>query len=606
MERTLWLSSERLALVRRLLAHGEPTAVAIQTAALQTGSALENKLSDTESVVALAVAAALGEDAPGALRALEAWLTLAEASRERGNLGRADVALAGAAVLDACGTWAAPLLVGSVRTTLRNMALAFREPDLAHGDPHIVTNNHWGVSHAAAAMAAMAADDGSAASMELIEWARGRTRAYLRLHGDAGLYHEGIGYQLYPAAYWLAYILASRGFDGTDELEVCPGLRRAGLSLYALSRPAPCRPGEAPFRGHLLSWNDSGNDWCDSGAAVLLAALAPEEQRGALRTLFDARNGVRGDRRFGPRHAGLFFALAAYPFETGPGDPDRVLPRFVVDSRQGFVAVRNGYRGADDAILGGYARCAHPGGHAHDDAGSLRLAAFGHDWIVGGGQARPAAEWQSLVTPADGQRPSKPYACGALVWCEPTERGGIFGFDLRRPSMAYAERWVAVRFGEDHVDVVVLDTLDDHTSRDWRWNLTVGAGLAMEAHADGAGFDWVAADGVRLSSRFPGQRPDGLETLRMPDSSRTYQGGQRETYPGLPVVRAHFANHPHRAITWVARIGRGPRVDIRLAEGPGLNLVFGDDSWSRPFGAGLAATFDPLRGGTPSRHPNGV
>lgn len=607
---TPWLSTDRIARFKQFLADGDPTAIAIHAAARRTGMLPETgQTCPAEEIVAAAVLACLEDDRCHAERAATAWLALAEAAPARGNLGRADVALAGAAVQDAVVALVPDPLRDELRRALRAMALDFREPDLAHGDPHIVTNNHWGVSHAGAAMAAMAVHDGTPESTELVAWARGRVRAYLRLHGDAGLYHEGIGYQLYPAAFWLPFILASRGFDGTDELACHPNLRSACTSLYALTRPSRTTPDGAPHHGSVLSWNDAGSDWCDSGAAVLLAALAPTPQRGALRTLFDHRNGVHGDGRFGPRHAGLFFALAAYPFDAPRRAPDKVLPHWVVDARQGYVVARNRYRDADDAILGGYGRCTHPGGHAHDDAGSLRLAALGHDWIVGGGQNRGQAEWQSLVTPADGDRPQKPFACGALAWCEPSPAGGVFGFDLRRPSQAYAERWVAVRFGNGNwvgvTDLAVLDTVDDHTERAWHWNLSFAAELAFVPHADGAGFELVASDGARLSSRFVGQLPSGIELLRMPDSSRTFQAGQRVEYPGLPFVRAHFPNHPHRAIYWVARVRRGDPAAIRLESDDSVDLLLDGLPWQRPFGDGIARSFSPQRGGTPSRHPTG-
>lgn len=602
MPKPLWLTSERLARFRELLAQGEPTAVAIAAAA--RAGVRETEAGATQPLVAAAVAACLDEDRASATAAAEAWTAVARRSQDRGNLGRAEVALAGAAIHDAVRTLATDAATEALRVELRAMAQGFRVPDLAHGDPHHVINNHWGVSHAAAAIAAMSAHDGSDAMRDLVDWARGRVRAYLRLHGDAGLYHEGVGYQLYPAAFWLPFILASRAFDGADELLVCAGLRNAPASLYAFACPSPggC--------GSMLSWNDAGRNWCDSGAAVLLLAIAPKALRGALRRQFDALNGIEGDRRFGPRHAGLFFALAAYPFDEPPGTPDRALPRWVVDNRQGFVVVRDGYRDPDDAVLGGYARVSHPGGHTQDDSGSLRLRALGHDWIVGGGQNRPKAEWQSLVTPADGQRPQKPHACGALVWTEKTRDGGVFGMDLRRPSQAYAERWVAVRSeraaAAPTLDLVVLDMIDDHTSRDWHWNLSFGDDLTYEAHSDGAGFDLVAPDGTCLTSRFLGQVPEGIGLLRMPDSTRTYQGGVTESYPGLPFVRASFPNHPHRAILWVACVRQGRPPRIGLAPASPLAIRIDRRLWRRPFGAGVAASFDPCRGGTPSRHPEGV
>jgi hypothetical protein len=439
---------------------------------------------------------------------------------------------------------------------------------------------------------------------EDVAWARGRMRPFLMHHGDRGLYHEGLGYQMYPAAFWLPFLLASQAFDGLDYLAEFPNLCQMGPSLYAAvaARPAP---GER--RGVKLVWNDDNPEWHNSGVPVLMMHLAPPGQVGALRWMYDRLNGVRGDAQFGPEFTGWFFSLRYYPYDTPPADPNVVLPLHLTDSRQGLTIVRNRYRDAEDAILGAYARATHVGGHAQDDAGSVRFMALGHDWITGGGQARAQAEFQSIVTPSDGSRPRKPLACGAVICDERTEHGSVFGMDLRRPCVAYAERWVAVdysrRSGAEAV-LALLDLVDDHNQREWDWNLSFEAGLECVLDADGAGFGLRAADAAVLRARFLGMRPASLRVERMPDTERTYQSGHRQRYPGGPYLRAHFAECVHLGVYVVMVVTRGAAPEVRAGEG--LAVTVGAWTWERPFGAAIPAAFRPGESGILCRYPSGL
>ena len=287
-------------------------------------------------------------------------------------------------------------------------------------------------------------------------------------------------------------------------------------------------------------------------------------------------------------------------------EPNGILPTHFTDSRQGLGLFRNRYQDGDDAIVGAYARVTHVGGHAHDDAGSLRCMALSHDWIVGGGQGRGEAEYQSIVTAVDSPR-AKPFGCGAVIADESGSAGGVFGMDLRRPTIGYAERWLAVDFsgvGGATVTLAILDAIDDHLSRDWHWNLAFGTDLAASLHADGAGFDLAAADGARGMVRFLGPRPADLTLHRMRDSRRTYQGGSTELYPGGPFVQARFPHTAHTVIYAVMTIARGTPPTPESAGG--LDVRLGSHLfWRRPYGAAIPSVFDPKRGGTLCRYPGG-
>ena len=560
-----------------------------------------------ERIVARAVLAVACADATMAAGACDAFL--ASVDHTTGNLGRANQALIGAVVCDACGAQLDTARRTALGQTLHSLSRSFRIVDLKHGDPHAITNNHWAVSHAGAAVAALAAQSLSTGEAgrteELAEdvvWAIGRVKPFLMHHGDYGLYHEGLGYHMYPAAFWLPCLLAVRNRLGLDWLTEFPNLRRAAAALYA--SVATRRQGNRV--GVKLSWNDDDTLWCDRNTSALLLTIAPSEQVGALRWMYDRLNGVLGEQRFNPDHAGLFFSFVFYPYDVTPQDPNTALPRHIVDGRQGLCLLRNRYRDADDAILGCYARATHVGGHAQDDAGSIRFMALGHDWIVGGGQARGHAEWQSLVVPADGTRPKKPLDHGAVIWDEPSDTGGVFGMDLRQTSRAYAERWVAVDYsGAAGVDatLALLDLVDDHLGRAWLWNLSYASELTCAIHADNAGFDLTAADGAFLTARFLAARPDAVALQRMPDARRTFQAGPTHVYPGGPFVQARFSAREHLGIYVVMAVGRAARPTI--VAGAGLTARVNAWEWSRPFGAAIPSSFHPGFSGTLCRYPKG-
>lgn len=602
----LWLTPDRRAAVAARLAGGDPTAAAIVARARQTVAARAAESVCGERAVAHAVLAFAGEGESHAAAAVDAWRELVDP--EGGELGRANAALIGAAIHDACREQLDPGRHAALDRALFTLCRGFRVADVRHGDPHVVTNNHWAVAHAGAAIAAMAihgCPDGAGGihdTAEDIAWAAGRTKVFLMHYGDRGLYHEGLGYQLYPASFLLPCLLAARNALGADWLSEFPALRESAPSLYA--SVAARRQG--PRVGVKLSWNDDGSDWCNRNAAILLLAVAPDRQVGALRWMYDRLNGILGDGLFNPDHAGLFFSLLYYPYAVAPCNPNGVLPNHVTDSRQGLCLFRNRWRDADDAIVGAYARVTHVGGHAHDDAGSIRCMALGHDWIVGGGQARGNAEYQSIVTASDSPR-AKPYGCGAIIAAEAGAGGGVFGMDLRRPTLGYAERWLAVDFkgsGGSGLAVAILDLIDDHLSRDWHWNLSFGADLDVTLHADGEGFSLAAGDGARAILRFLGPRPAELDIRRMPDSRRTYQSGDTHVYPGGPFVQARFPHAPHLAIYAVMTVARGIPPTPRLEKG--LSVRLGPDRWERPYGAAIPAVFDLRRGGTLCRYPGGA
>ncbi len=615
---SLWYTNADAARLRALVAQGEPTAAALFA---ESEKLLRQAVPETvqykdlkeQSFLDACCIHYLVTGEVESARKLYDYIMEMTAVWPIGELQQGSWALVISVAHDVCysGWTTEQQLV--VTKLLVKLARCQREIIPESGNPHSVTNNHWAVAHASSCIAAMAAhghpcdEDGNLWDMrEDIDWARGRTVAFMMHHGDQGLYHEGLGYQCYPATFWLACMLAVKKYDGIDLLQRFPNLRNMAASLYSSAAARPTvsdSDGTVNGIGMKLSWNDDGLGWTTSSAAINMVAIAHPEQRGALRWMFDHLSGVAADRKFCPGWAGWLFTFVNYPYDVPAVDPNGILPNHLTDTRQGLSITRNRYQDADDAIFGCYARVTFVGGHAHDDAGSVRFMALGHDWIMGGGQARGDAIWQSIVTPTDGSR-ANPKGLGAIIWDEVTDAGVQFGMDLRRPSNAYAERYVAVDYSGacgSPAAVALLDVIDDHIGRDWDWNMTFEPGLVPELLPDG--FTLTAADGATLNARFLGVQPAEIELRRTPDSARTFQSGSQSVYPGRPYICAHFPFRENVAIYVVLTVQRGPAPEITLAHN--LDVQLGEHRWQRPFGAAIPPNYILGESGTLCRYPAG-
>lgn len=486
------------------------------------------------------------------------------------------------------------------------------------GNPHTVNNNWWAITHGGCLLAGLAlhgrrrSDGTTYDCSEGIHWARQRLHAFCHHFGAAGLYHEGLGYQGYTMSMLFPALLADQNHGGPRVLDVFPHLGNAAASLYASVVAVPPTPDQEDAQrdgrqlGMQLSWNDAGSGHNGGIQEIAMIALAPESQRGALRGFYDALHGIHGDRSFSPGFCGMYLAATLYPYQFPAVPPAEGLPTFVADNRQGLIMARSGYQGADDRVLGVYARATHVGGHSADDAGSLRLIALGHDWIVGGGQARGRAVWQSVVVDDTGERP-KPTPCGAVFWREATAAGAIMAMDLRKVQGAYAERHLAIDYSGAcgaPVALAMLDQIDDHRDdRGWLWNLSFAPDLQAEIDADGCGFRLLADDGAQLQARFLAAQPTDLRIEDMPASKRSYANGEMVHYRQRRFIQAAFAAQSPLAIYVGMTVSQGPVAAMHLAQG--TDIAVGEHLWQRPFGADLPAEFTPGRSRGVCPHPAG-
>lgn len=594
----LWLTEERRALLAgRHSPSGQPWLDSLLEAALSPGESGSRGNEDgPDGVVALGLRAWFQSDSGMAEDAARRWIDGQRKQEQAQDLGKAHVALAGAVLFDACAPlWSAAVLRQWGEALCDRAASLF---SISPANPHAIANNWWAVTHsglyvAAAALNAAGFGDRPVAGRtvgEVEEWAWQRLDAFLGQIGEAGAFHEGLGYQDYACAYLLPAVLLRRNRSTIDPLECFPGLRRMAELIFCSGMEGPKLDDATGTRtgwGRQLSWNDAGLGWSENAVPLLALLCADAQQQPALLAMWNRLSGYeRPCRTVVRRFGALFFQAAYYPDGMHPEDPEAVLPHVICDRKQGLWMARNRYQDSLDAVAGAYARASHPGGHSQNDAGSIRFSALGWDWVLGGGQARPAAEWQSVVTSSD---PEPEPGCGAVLW----QAGTVFAMDLRKVHVGYSERYVSL-YAQGPVALGVLDLVDDHRDdRDWIWNLTFSPEHKLTIPPDHSGFLLTAPDATTLAVHFLGTRPLSLSCVVSPASSRTYSNGRRVDYPGRPCVKAFFPRvKPLNIYAVLTASPPGhPAPAPRLVGGTGI--AWGDDIWERPFGLALASELAP-------------
>jgi hypothetical protein len=616
----LWLTPERRALLSSL-STAPATAAPAWFKHLRDAARAPSPYADSpgqssqDGAATLALRAFLDQDPALAARALADWRSGLASLDKQPDLGKAHLGLTAAVLLELASPLWSPADHAAWRSSALDLAASFFH--LSPGNPHHVANNWWAVTHSglhclAAALHASGSSDHLPAAArsipEIEEWAWARLDAFLGHFGDAGAYHEGLGYQDYTCSFLLPAALLHEHRSGESIPRRFPGLARMAALLFASGIDGPAFNDSAGRRegwGRQLSWNDAGLGWSSSAVPLLALAWASPSDRAALLPLWTRLSGHLRPAASPPptRFAALFFALAFHPADT-PSAAAAQPALSICDRKQGLWFSRDGYLGPRDAVLGAYARCHHPGGHSQNDAGSFRFSALGWDWVLGGGQARPEALWQSVVVSSDA--PPKP-ACGSILHV--SDR--VFGMELRAVHAGYGERHLALHpaRGRSPLALAVLDLIDDHRSdRDWAWRLTTSPEHAYAPAPDGLGFTLTAPDGATLVARFLGEPPLSLDLDQSPGSARTYANGVTTRYGSRPCVVARFARRPALAlyIVLTVRPAGTPPASPALVPGAGLSVAWGGDAsttWSRPFGLALPANIPPSRLRGQSPHP---
>lgn len=589
----LWLDPSRRAALLKAHRAGEPWIVPLaQTAA--AGSGADAPASSAASlVIRLAMDAFLNSNPPEVTAAAELWCEAARGAMAAEDLHKAHVALVGAAMTDClAGIWTDAQRASVILSMRELMGAMF---DISSGNPHAVGNNWWAVTHSgmfclAAALQAVGETEAirGRAPAEIEEWAWGRLRAFLRHFGPAGAFHEGLGYMGYTCANLLPAVHLRMVRSDEDVLSEAPGLSRMASFIFCAAIEGAPLSDETNKRagwGRMLSWNDAGLGLLAGAAPLLAICLAPDGERSALRDRWDRLAGhLRPDGFVDEFSGALFFHAVHYLEARGRIITPTALQ--LCDPLHGLWIARNRCEGAEDAVAGAYARAFHAGGHSQHDAGSIRFSALGWDWILGGGQARGDAIWQSRLVPSDHDDRAKP-GCGAPIWLPGDEDEKVFGMDLRSVHSAYSERYVALK-PDGTGFLAVLDVVDDHRSeRHWDWCLTFSPELACELHGDR--FRLSAPDEAVLEGAFLFDAPEAMEIREIPASQRTFASGETRYYPGRPVLVARFAG-PSVNILSAFRVTPCRGGQIHLAAPDRLDLIADGELWERPFGLALPAT----------------
>jgi hypothetical protein len=552
----LFLGKDRRDEWLRLLKAGDPTALSIKEileshpdnpTGLQKGdpniSQRQNRFLSVQKQSCLAW---LGQDANLADRAREELIDLLK-DEAGSDLGKAAVSLAAVLTWEFCAELWSPSDQKAFASRLEQIARSFLE--IGTGNPHTVTNNWWMLTHGGCLLACIAVDgeervNGRIDLSDLKAWAFERFKAFCSVFGNAGLYHEGSGYIAYTLSMLMPTLVAVQSHLDPDILDEFPQFRKSIASMLVGTAAFEHTDNGADTArwGASLQWNDAGRGCLGLNPLIPGMVIAPEECKAALRTVFDQLSGI-GNSKEVDHYNGLPLLVALYPFSTAPAEPEGILPKSVLDQRQGLGMWRSAWGDGSESVFGWYARSTHAGGHTQDDAASIRLISLGRTWICGGGQARAKAEWQSVFTHADMANRPKPAPLAHLTCNHVHETGGVVAMDTRQSLGAYSERYLSWRTDLDKPFVItIMDLMDEHRDPplDWQWNLSFPRDLVAEIHDDGAGFSLIDEDRGRLDGRFLIDQPHSLEIREMPATSRTYANGNKVDYPGDCFVHASF------------------------------------------------------------------
>ncbi|MCH8514508.1 MAG: hypothetical protein LAT83_23035 [Kiritimatiellae bacterium] len=528
------------------------------------------------------------------------------------DLGVATLAIQAAIVQQCCADAWSEAEQMTFNALLARFSLAISQ--VREANPYHAGNNWWAVTHGGALMAALACHGHPKESGGVWDHSEGiafcgqRLAVFCKHFGETGFYHEGLGYQAYACGGLLPALLAWRNCGGPDLFAQYPNLCRMGPSMAAITcarHNLTDARDQDPEWGSSISWNDHSQGWPAGAMDNILLGLAPEAERGALLNWWNRMWGHASPvKSFAPWTHGLYFAAVCYPYDTAEVDANAGLPRHVSDSRQGLWIVRDRYQDQDDAILGAYARTTHVGGHTHEDAGSIRMVALNHDWILGGGNGQPLPEWQSTVCAAEPEWRVKSQNQGMVIWDEADGEGARMAMDLRTCAMGYHERYLSVRWATDSSPLMLarFDLVEHQPGRKWWWTQIFAPELSCEL-VDG-GFDLRADDGASMRVRFLGHQPDEILLGNAPGSHRIFGSG-RIDYPGRPYVRAVFGGRRElQHIYAVATIQKGTAPDIASLD-DGVGLRIGGTEWKRPFGAAIPPGFELTKSRNLCQFPGG-
>lgn len=511
----------------------------------------------------------------------------AVALRPKENLGQALWAKIGAMIYDCLEDGITDSQKHRLQAVQRELINALLT--VSHDNPHVVTNNWWGITHAGIVLAALCLPP-STDRDHILTFASHRLRAFLHHFGPACVYHEGLGYQDYTLSQVLPALYAMEAQQLFSFAQDFPQSKRLAHSLLLASADIPAlqnQPGKTSRHGGYLSWNDAGHEWPGSNVAGLSIHLS--DQAPALWSWFLKLAGPDSPGQdFAPGRGGLYYNAMLYPYGQTVAAPSE-LPTYALDTRQGMLLYRNQWRNADDLVIGIYARSTHVGGHSQDDAGSIRVIGMGYDWILGGGQNRPQAEWQSVAVPR-GTDEKKRTECGAILYEEINPSFFTLGLELRRARGAYCERYVSFfNAPNDQLAgaLLMLDHIDEHRDLPWSFHLTLSPQHRIQKHENG--ITLVAPDNSCMHLHFF-TPPDDVTITGLPDAARTFSSGRNESYLRFPVLNAHYNPRKHRSIYTLITFSKTGHQPV-ICQHEGLAFSLDGHRIASPFSAAVSPRF---------------
>ncbi|MCC5790072.1 MAG: hypothetical protein JJT75_10570 [Opitutales bacterium] len=521
----------------------------------------------------------------------------------KADLGRADRAVHLAMAYNWCGeSWSVERRQKIGEGLLQAALQVQPENSDCGGNPDNPFNNWWAVTHGGAGVAALAIRDEFPEAGEILEKSLERIEAYLLQLGDEGISYEGIGYGLYALYGCGPLVWAAETALRKDLTRWGGGLKNAARFVAGLLVPR-YRPQEISGVsqpggfGSRPSWNDDGAAPPSGRQLALLQYFAAKETRFDFANLlasYQPKNnfGAKGDK------AGVAFLALSWSETLEDREPlpaEEVVPRVLVDKRLGYGVFRNGFVGAEDCVLGVYAKCYHPGGHCHEDAGSFRLMGLDGGWSQCGGQNKTAPVYQSVVLKNGRQRPEGGKFGGkegriSYLRAEP-DGSAMINMRLNQVYQSpIADRHLAVDYSEKAgvpMVVALVDQMLDKEECEWTWTLCFENDLEYEPWPEANGFLLrQPRNGATCAWRFAAPLDLSFELVQGEPTKRNFAGGMVKHYVASRYVQTKvsgkgadffaYATVQHGTPPEAVQEGSGLQSRIRIG---GAEIFFQHGKW---------------------------
>jgi hypothetical protein len=256
---------------------------------------------------------------------------------------------------------------------------------MGKGQNNSPANNWQAVRWAGAGLQALASDEAGGA--EVAKQAFGKLKAHLNANlGAEGWNPEGIGYTGYPWGFSGPFgIAAHRAGIGDLRTELGARVQGTWWHIWAGLVAIPTKGSDVGLRADLADDNPYRTA---TGTAAFAFWYADPKLVPAVRFMFDAIYGPKGEKTWDAGDGGGLYTALLYPATVPPENPAKLAGLTWSDRSQGVQIFRNAFTDTDQDIVAlvNAASRRPEGAHGGPDTNTFRILGLGGQFVVGSGR----------------------------------------------------------------------------------------------------------------------------------------------------------------------------------------------------------------------------